>query len=98
MCLDLSDCALTLLFLLALDIVSLLVTIVFLLINSIFLKSTLEESYNNYDYYFKGTLIRLCIDEDKTLEYDDGSFEYNYYLEVRVNEQLWMDYSYEPQN
>ena len=52
-----------------------------------------------YDYYFKGTLIRLCIDDDKTLEYDGGSFEYDYYLEVRVDEQLWMDhYSYQPQN
>ncbi len=43
-----------------------------------------------YDYYFRGTLIRLCIDDDKTLEYDDKSFEYDYYLEVRVNEQIWM--------
>lgn len=51
-----------------------------------------------YDYYFRGTLIRLCVDEDKTLEYDDKSFDYAYYLEVRVNEQLWMDYSYEPQD
>ena len=49
-----------------------------------------------YDYYFIGTLIRLCIDDDKTLEYDDKSFEYDYYLEVRVNEYLWRDYSYEP--
>ena len=52
-----------------------------------------------YDYYFKGTLIRLCIDDDRTLEYDGGSFEYDYYLEVRVDEQLWVDhYSYQPQN
>lgn len=60
-----------------------------------------EEIYieGYYDYYFTGTLIRLCIDDDKTIEYDDGSFEYDYYLEVRVNELLWMDhYSYQPQN
>lgn len=51
-----------------------------------------------YDYYFRGTLIRLCIDDKKTIEYGDKSFEYDYYLEVRVNEKIWMDYSYEPQN
>ena len=52
-----------------------------------------------YDYYFRGTVIRLCIDRyHKTLEYGDESFEFDYYLEVRVNEQVWMDYSYKPQN
>ena len=51
-----------------------------------------------YDYYFIGTLIRLCIDDDKTIEYDDKTFEFDYYLEVRVNEKIWMDYSYKPQN
>lgn len=52
-----------------------------------------------YDYYFKGTVIRLCIDGyHKTLDYGDESFEFDYYLEVRVNEWVWMDYSYKPQN
>ena len=51
-----------------------------------------------YEYNLRGTLIRVCMDDDKTLEYDDKSFEYDYYLEVRVNEYLWMYYSYEPQN
>ena len=51
-----------------------------------------------YDYYFRGTVIRLCIDGyHKTLEYDDESFGFDYYLEVRVNEQVWMDSSYQPQ-
>lgn len=51
-----------------------------------------------YDYYFIGTLIRLCVDENKTLEYNDKSFEFDYYLEVRTNERIWMDYSYIPQD
>ena len=52
-----------------------------------------------YEYFFRGTLIRLCIDGyHKTLEYDDKAFEFDYYLEVRVNERIWMDYSYQPQN
>jgi hypothetical protein len=52
-----------------------------------------------YDYYFRGTLIRLCIDRyHEALEYDDESFGFDYYLEVRVNERVWMDSSYQPQN
>ena len=51
-----------------------------------------------YEYNLRGTLIRVCIDDNNTIEYDSGVFEYDYYLEVRVNEYLWMDYSYEPQN
>lgn len=48
-----------------------------------------------YDYYFSGTLIRLCIDKyHKALEYDGKTFEFDYYLEVRVNERIWMDRSY----
>ena len=51
-----------------------------------------------YDYYFRGTVIMLCIDGyHKTLEYDDEYFGFDYYLEVRVNEQVWMDSSYQPQ-
>ena len=42
---------------------------------------------------------RLCIDRyHKALEYDDKTFEFDYYLEVRVNEEIWMDSTYEPQN
>lgn len=45
-----------------------------------------------YDYYFIGTVLRLCIDGyHKTLDYGDESFEFDYYLEVRVNERVWMD-------
>ena len=51
-----------------------------------------------YDYNFTGTLIRVCTDDKNSIKYDGGEFEYDYYLEVRVNELLWMDYSYEPQN
>lgn len=51
-----------------------------------------------YEYNLRGTLIRVCIDDNNTIEYDSGVFEYDYYLEVRVSEYLWMDYSYEPQN
>lgn len=49
-----------------------------------------------YEYNLRGTLIRVCMDDKNTIEYDDVVFEYDYYLEVRVNEWLWMDYSYDP--
>lgn len=51
-----------------------------------------------YEYYFIGTLIRVCMEEKSTIEYSDGIFEYDFYLEVRTNEIIWMDYYYESQN
>ena len=50
-----------------------------------------------YDYNFRGTLIRVCMDDNNTIEYDGNVFEYDYWLEVRVNELVWMDYGYDPQ-
>ena len=50
-----------------------------------------------YEYNFRGTLIRVCMEEKDTIEYDGGVFEYDYFIEVRVDEWIWMDYSYEPQ-
>lgn len=49
-----------------------------------------------YDYYFIGTLIRVCVDYKHSIEYEGGIFEYDYYLEVRENEQIRMDYDYSP--